>query len=139
MIEVLPVRSAIAADVVEQVRSDIESALKHGGDFGIDDVKAKVAKRDWQLWVVTDAGKHAGVIITHIARRPAAMVCEIILLAGENAKRWLGQAEDTIATWARDLGCIAMEAAGRIGWERRMAARGWAKSAVIIRKELADA
>lgn len=138
MIEIFPVPSAMAPDVVDRVEADIRAALEYGGDFDVDDVREMVAKRDWQIWIVTEAGRHAGVVITHVAIRPTAKVCEIVLLAGIDAKRWMGRAEDAVAGWARELGCVAMEAAGRLGWERRMAPKGWRRAAVVIRKELTN-
>lgn len=139
MIEVLPIPSALTPAVLPQIAADIERALEHGGDFDLDDAAERLAAKDWQLWVVTDNKRSAGVVITHIAVRPKAKVVEIVLLSGENAKRWMPRAEEVIAEWAAELGCVAMEAAGRTGWERRMTPAGWKRQAVVIRKELAHA
>jgi hypothetical protein len=139
MIDLIPVPSGVAADAVDHAAADIERAIRRGGDFDLDDVRRKVAARDWQLWVPTIDGRAMGVIITHVSQRPRAKVAEIVLLAGRNAKTWMPRAEEMIAAWARELGCVALEAAGRSGWERRMSPCGWQRQAIVIRKELADA
>ena len=139
MIDLIPIPSSAAPDVVTHAAADIERALRRGGDFDLDDVRAKVATRDWQLWVPTVDGHAAGIVITHIAQRPKAKVAEILLLAGRDARKWMPEAEKMVEAWARELGCDAMEAAGRTGWERRMEPHGWQRQAVVIRKELGNA
>lgn len=88
---------------------------------------------DCQLWVF---GQGQLFVISFIDERGVDRVVQIFLAAGDLSGELLDQAEDAIETMGRAMGCTAIEAEGRVGWERRLKSRGWQRKWVTLRKDL---
>ncbi|HLB80612.1 MAG TPA: hypothetical protein VJJ77_08910 [Dongiaceae bacterium] len=122
-----PAEAAIARAVA---RSD--------GRYAVADVLAALRAGDMQLWVSLaeiDDGASAveAACITEIVSYPREKRCGIVFCAGKERKNWLHQLAG-IETWAKALGCTAMELQGRPGWERILP--DWRKTHVILRKRI---
>lgn len=96
--------------------NDIERLLRSGTDEGInvldDSEIVWIAFEDQTLFA-------AGTVVL--------VGDEVWLLAvgGFEYRRWLRQALEVAASWARDCGAKALRMRGRRGWERAFRALGW--------------
>lgn len=72
------------------------------------------------------------VCVTCVAHYPRKRVLEILYVAGEKMERWLHH-QDTLANWAKDIGCDCMEAYCRPGWEKVV---DWEKIHTVLRRKL---
>ena len=114
------------------------------GKYRPNDVLARCRDGRAQLWVVwgadpsTSSGQaHPRVwaaIVTQVQRYPRRIEAEIWLVGGEDRRRWVPTALETLEIWARAQGCNSIEAAGRPGWRDDLP--GWRRDLVIYRKEL---
>jgi len=106
----------------------ISEALEYsGGTHSMDDVFGAVAVGDAQLHPLEKSA-----IITEVVDYPRLTVCRIWLAGGDLDE--LMQAEKSIAVWAKNLGCDAMEINGRMGWKRQL--KDYTATSVILTKDL---
>lgn len=83
----------------------------------------EVAQRLTQVWVVLDLANDeiVAVLTTCLAsdaRFPGVKLLEIPLVAGRDAKGWLGMALSRLNAWGMAHRCDIMVAYSRKGWER---------------------
>lgn len=115
------------AAVWDEVLPMLKPALDGGhGQTEARDVLDACLLGDMQLWFTGDAAA-----VTEIRIYPRTKVCWVILAGGnlESIKAHI----DDVGEWAKDMGCVAMEAIGRKGWVRAL---GWDEVAVIARTEI---
>lgn len=110
-------------DVVQDM---IVRALKHSdGKYTIFDVQYALLTRDMQLWVVADSEDEINaVIITQIVSFPSKKVLFFLLVSGVNFNDW-NHFLPHFKLFAKDHQCSAMEALGRVGWEKKIIALGF--------------
>jgi hypothetical protein len=95
----------------------IKRALDHtSGEFLPADVKAFCQQGTVQLWLVSEGSRIVAAITTEIINYPRRRHCRIITLAGSRAAEWTEQADTIISAWAREQGCVALEAFVRKGY-----------------------
>lgn len=68
-----------------------------------------------QLWAVLDHYQPVGAVVTQIKSDGRCLMWQI---AGERVREWAAVVVDTVAEWARSLGCHALYGCGRKGWAR---------------------
>lgn len=108
----------------------IAAAVAHnGGEASVADVRDDCGAGRADLWLVTIAGVPAGAVVTEIQALATRRVMQVLYLGGDRLGEWL-HLQDVLATWAAVYGCTAMRIKGRHGWLRRLAAHGWARTAV---------
>ena len=87
------------------------------GRYGLADVKASLIARKRQLWVVWPACDCLG--ITEISRYPRQTRLTVFALAGRLPQDWRDVLR-RLESWAKEMGCRAVELRGRKGWVRRL-------------------
>lgn len=118
------------------IRVNVEAALAGRSIIHTaEDLYAGCLKRVMTLWLALDGDEPKGVAIALVERHARATICVILVLAGEPMADWI-DFEPDICAWAKGQGCDAIEAAGRKGWERRVADLGYKPAYVIYRKGL---
>lgn len=105
------------------------------GDWSAADIRAALAARDMQLWLVLTGHDLSGCFVTELVRYPQQTAARCILLAGTALRDWL-HLEATVADWARAHGAGRLEAWCRPGIRRLFAAAGYAHLYEVIAKEL---
>jgi hypothetical protein len=109
----------------------LQAALDHSGDtHTLTDVEAMVRRRDARFW----AGRQAAMV-TLIEDEPRQRRF-IIWLAGGELSELVNEMRPAAEVWARLRGCQRVLIVGRPGWERALAAEGYAPLARLIAKEL---
>ncbi len=111
-------------------RSWIESALEYsGGTHTFDDIVAGVYSGHMQFW---PADK--GCAITEIITFPRKKVLHVFLAAGEMNQ--IVDMDDSAEKFAIANGCSAMSIAGRRGWKKVLAEKGYEESFTTLTKEI---
>lgn len=103
-----------------------------------DDVIEQAKRADAQLWSYYDGEKFRGVIATRIHTTMAGRLCNLWVCVGLDADDLIDGMLGEIETWARSIGCHALEVVGRKGWSRKLEPRGFEKEAVVLVKRLAE-
>ena len=121
-----------------QIAPMVESALKHGdGRVAERDIFDGVMNKVFTLWVTRKKRQIKAVCVTQIINSPRKRFLNLYLLSGENRSDWLPH-EDTIAAYARAMGCEQLTIEfGRIAWERKLN-DGWRKVAIVMVKDLTN-
>ena len=114
-------------------RFEAETALVTAND-----VLEQAKRADAQLWSYHDGEKFRGVVATRIHKTAAGRFCNLWVCVGMDADELLDGMLEEIETWARSIGCHALEVIGRAGWFRKLASRGFEKKAVVLEKRLAE-
>lgn len=103
-----------------------------------DDVLAQAKRCDAQLWGYYDGENLRGAVATRVHATTAGRFCNLWVCVGFDADDLIDGVLSEIETWARSVGCHALEIVGRRGWERRLKGRGFEKTAVVLEKRLAE-
>ena len=109
------------------------------GKFSLESIAVAIATGQWQLWAYAPAGAVKACYVGRILEFPHKRVYEPIALAGADMladrAEWLAILA-FIEDWARAEGCQAMQVLGAPGFERFAASCGYAKTHVMLEKEL---
>lgn len=106
------------------------------GDEDWPEVEAALTSNEQQLWAIMDGSRVIASAVTRIALTRGGEVVEVYLVGGDDHRRWLAALNDTIAVSARDVGCIAMRAYGRVGWLKSLGRLGWKAKTVAYERKL---
>lgn len=108
----------------------IESALEYsGGTHTFDDIVAGVYSGHMQFWPAEN-----GCAITEVITFPRRKVLHVFLAAGEMNQ--IVDMDESAEQFARANGCNAMTIAGRRGWKKVLAEKGYKESYTALIKEL---
>lgn len=99
------------------------------------DVAGALLKGEYHALIVVNAAAPVAVCVVQINQHRGGKIAHIVYVAGNHLTGWL-QFVDSIADWCKAQGCISVEGTGRIGWERLLASRGFARTSTTIRKRL---
>lgn len=106
--------------VWDQVEPMLLGALKKNIPlWNTDDILEAVMKDEMQLWIAydDDAEKLLGSVITQITIYPRGKLVNVFLLGGNNIKMWKDKMAEKIEKFAREEGCLYLQAIGRKGWQ----------------------
>jgi len=82
-------------------------------------IAEKLARAQWQLWVVYD-GQYRAIVGTELFEEPnKAKHARIVFCTGLGAKSWTPLIAE-IEAWAKDNGCVKLEMLARKGWARHL-------------------
>lgn len=115
----------------------IQQAIdKSAGEFGLDDIHQSLLKADRALWVVYRGDEPIAAITTRIDLYPTGLKACIIDFAG--GKDWADWAwfPEYIEPIYKAAGCDILSIAGRLGWMRLYAARGFTPKYLVLHKEI---
>lgn len=133
--EAIGIPSHLTAKVWPLIEVWVVDALSRGkADQTAADVRTHLAKTTMQLWLAVD-DSCKGCCITEIVKSARGKSCNLVVVAGREFAAWQPLTE-TIKAWAREAGCVRLEASGRAGWERRVAGDGWTKVRTTIEMPL---
>lgn len=95
----------------------IRAACQRGpGDLNADELFAKCATGDHQLWLSTENGQTVAACITALFIESDGLVCEFIAAGGKGVLDHI----DDVSAWAKTKGCRAVRLIGRRGWLRKL-------------------
>lgn len=102
-----------------------EAIDRAGGLYTPASIDQAVRAGRMQLWRAPD---DVAVVVTQIGTYPATKVLWVLLAAGElNAVMAL---QDTVALWAKAMGCSRIVMDGRAGWDKVLPQYGWRRHCV---------
>lgn len=133
---ILPVPFYSVDPVWDRVARVLQPAVDRYDGYTMNEVKAMIKSRRWQLWLAVDENNkiHAAGVTT-INVYPQKKTCLILYVAGEEMKNWLHLMRD-IESWAGQNGCKDLELRGRRGWSRVFA--DFDETGVICHKQIGD-
>jgi hypothetical protein len=114
----LSVRYDITPKAWPLIERWVADALTEGNaDIAPEVVKAHVERGSMQLWLAWDDKRAHGCCVTEFAESVRGKCCNLVVVAGLDFERWRPLTA-TIKAWAREPGCVRLEAGGREGWTR---------------------
>lgn len=113
----------------------VKTLLYSDNKYDLDSIKKCLLERDMQLWIALQGVNILSYTITRIVHYPKQQRLQIAFMGGEHLNKWKHFVED-LMQWARDQGCVAIEASGRPGWERVWAPWGGKKTHTMIKIDL---
>jgi hypothetical protein len=128
------VPQADLAQVLPFATPFLKRALRRQGDdlYTVRDVvDALTLATHYQLWIGVRCAA-----VTYVQLHPRGKVCTVWLAAGDRDE--LFNFEPQVGAWAKSLGCIGLEAHGRIGWLRNapIKALGYKIKCVVMQRRL---
>jgi hypothetical protein len=114
----------------------VKSALAHsGGEREPVDIAQMLAEGDAVLWLVMRQSL-VGCCVTAVSNWPRKRIATAIIIAGEGWDDWGSALAETVAAWARQQGCDALDGWGRDGWGAKLKPLGFKKTYQVYRLEL---
>lgn len=116
---------------VENVWDQVGAMLKKATDmsegrYRLKDLKAKLIKGDFHLWIVfDDAFKIVAAITSTFESYPQCRALHGQFLGGDYLADWRDTFCDTFDRWGRDNGCTMIEFTGRAGWAKALSGNGY--------------
>lgn len=136
-VSVHPVRSAAVGEIWRHIEPMIRAAVDEGpGDETVADILEKLARRDYQMWVVLLESEVAAVVVTSLRVAPRRKIVRIEYLGGQDADVWIQTLGDSLSAWAKANGCSHLEAGGRKGWMKLLKKIGGEPSYTVYRKKI---
>jgi len=116
-----------------------EALTKGKADETPEEVRERLLSAKQQLWLAwdEDAQRARGICITELFDSARGKACNLALVAGTNFKDWR-HLTLAVMQFAREHGCVRLEAAGRRGWERYAKRDGWGHLRTILEMRLDD-
>lgn len=115
--------SLVPADLVEGLWPRIFPHLSRAAEYTFgryepEDIIDFVLSGEAHLWVVLDEDDIVGVTITRFWQYPRKKCLDLVFLSGDDGFSWKDDMLTMLQHWARDNGCDAIEASGRLGLAR---------------------
>lgn len=134
MTALVPILPRYARALWPQIAEWIASATDEAsGWWQPDDVLAGVERDELTLWIVADADRLYGVVVTEVETAARHTIGVIALCAGIEQAKWLHLLPE-LEGWAAERGCTEMMVKGRAGWARRLRAHGYGERYVAVGK-----
>ena len=112
-------------NIIEANRKHIEAALEYsGGTHNFEDVEKAINEGNMQLWPASNSAA-----VTEIIQYARKKVCNVFLAGGDLDE--ITCRIDSLAEWAKSLGCDSMTLYGRTGWERVLDSHGFKPVRVV--------
>lgn len=95
----------------------VKRALDHtSGEFTPTDIRDYCRNQVIQLWLIAEGERVIGACTTEIVVYPQRKHCRVVTLGGTKAPEWTSLLDTILAAWAKEQGCVAMEAFVRKGY-----------------------
>lgn len=114
----------------------LEEALKHSPVLFLpEDIRQRVADKDFICWLALVGTEIIGFSITSIVQYPQAKVCDIHWTGGakHRGRQWLAGMLEVLKGWAKSNECSMLGGGGREGW---IDVFGFKKSGVLFIMEI---
>lgn len=131
--------TGVKVEELPRVGPRVETLLEQivaRSDMDMSWIKQQLFAGNMQLWLYGNNNDIELVCLTKLEIRPKGKVAVIWGCAGKNLDTHGVLLDTTLVAWARQLGAVAIESTGRIGWERWLSQKGWRRATVTMRKEL---
>lgn len=99
------------------------------------DIYRETTSGELQLWVVFDDGAK-GIAITRVCDYPSRRTLAIDFLGGREFVTWVDEMEETLVSYAKDLGCSGLESYSRKGMVRLLEKRKWKSKVALVEREV---
>lgn len=106
---------------------------RHPGEFSVDGIVDRIARRDWVLWLVWDGTVRAILATELYLDVGGSKRCRIPFCTGESARGWVHLLAD-IEQWATLEGCSKMDLIARKGWAKHLP--DYRMTHVVLEKDL---
>ncbi len=103
------------ASVLPSLIPMLEKVVTPKSGHCVESVLAALLRADKQLWII---GDFKAFTITTIQHRPVERVLWVDWMSGDDMPSWMSEWARFQEILAKDLGCTAVEFAGRIGYKR---------------------
>ncbi len=123
------------AGIWNEVGPMINRAVERGdGNYFLEDVFSLLLENRAQLWVAVEEDEtiHAAMV-TQISVFPRKRILTVLYLAGKHRKFWI-HFMDSIELWAKNQGCVGVEAYARVGLLKWLPE--WRRAYTVIRKDI---
>ena len=122
-------------DVWPYVLPFVEQACEHSYYDKPEDVYLALEKGTAQLWLVSKDGEIEAVCVTQVQFNAKGAACSIWICTGHDRQDWQHHLSE-LEIWAKHEGCNLMRHTARPGWERVLKPMGYAKTHVLLEKEI---
>lgn len=113
----------------------VAAVERNGGQESAYDVMVACESRVAQMWLAIVDRKPVGVVVTEALKYSRRKILQVSYLGGECLDAWLDE-QSVLEDFARENGCSALRMRGRDGWQRKLANKGWRKTAVELEMPL---
>tara|TARA_R110000824_G_scaffold8249_2_gene37288 strand:- start:170 stop:586 length:417 start_codon:yes stop_codon:yes gene_type:complete len=103
------------------------------GELEPDDFLEPLTHGIMQLWLVTEEGSVAAVMVTQRITYPQKTILRAIAMSGDDFEKVRGF-QDMIESYAIKTGCSALEMWGRKGWKKLLPE--WKDTYIVYTKDL---
>lgn len=114
------------------IHSFLDSAK---GRFDEGNVLNYIEEGRFHCWVHYDNGIVKAVALTQFCQFPKMKELQIIMCSGTNYSTWHNEIQ-VIQNFAKDMGCKAISALARPGWEKALVQNGYKKTHVFFEKDI---
>lgn len=97
----------MTADHWEDAAIHLDNGLTEKADMTVESVLQDILLARVQLWLLKE---NEGICTTRINHRPLISVLEIEWIIGVGWDEWIGELEEKLTEFARDNGCVRIEA-----------------------------
>lgn len=112
-----------------------EAEFYSEGELTADDLLDMGERGLMQFWIVGESPRIRAVLVTEMAVYPRMRALRIIALAGEGLNDWI-QLEANLEIFARQQGCLRMEAFVRPGMAKALLSQGYTSRRLMVSKRL---
>ena len=117
----------------------VDLALQHThGEMSALDVCERGMNGAMQIWIVADAERVCGTVVTEVVEFPQLTTLRIVTLAGDNFKEWRVELDQIMEQFARVVGAKRIEAVGRPGWVRALRDLDYKPAYVIVVRDVPE-
>lgn len=118
-VRVSAVPKELVPTIWPQVEQYMEDAVAYSsGKYSTSDVLDLVLEYDYPLWIAFYGSDIKGAVITRFIDYPRKRYLSVEMCGGTDRVAWQKPMLEMLRNWAKDNKCDAIEAHGRVGWER---------------------
>ena len=116
------------------------AAERSQGQVTVTELMRGILDGEQTPWLVYDASGLIGCVTTAVVKLPGRWIAEIVSAAVDAPEvDWMPEVDRRITAWARQYGCEAIEATGRVGWGKALKPYGYRQTFMTVGKELSYA
>ena len=133
--------SLIAKSDVEDAWRDaatlVRLSQKRVDDYtGMADIYDDLLRGEMQLWTVKIEDKLKAAVVTMVEQHPRKRILRVMHVGGFDMGLWLDPLISALQDGAKQVGCKNIIADCRIGWAKKLPARGWKEAARLYELEI---
>tara|TARA_R110000824_G_scaffold208739_1_gene394561 strand:- start:1246 stop:1734 length:489 start_codon:yes stop_codon:yes gene_type:complete len=113
-----------------------KATVRSHGRWTLENLRQKITNNQQHLWIsfVPESFTIIGCATTSFVDYPNNRMLSIEFLGGENMESWVWEGIEKMEEWAKDNGCIGIEAIGRKGFWHWLKDKGFDKSYTVFEK-----